>query len=351
MEKEKRIKQFATQRAVYLILVLPFLLVPFVMLMVEQQSRGAASATEFDVMTPEEMYPPWIDEKSGALNRGVEFTVPEVENMPDFHGNPFEARLVIFAGGNYFFAMNRLVQAFQEQYPALKGKVFYETLPPGIIERQLKQGNAITVGNLTLAVQPDVVQAGPQRLRDLVKAGILREPVAPFIRNTLAIMVPKENRKGIASLKDLARPGVRVALPNPETEGVARTIMDALRAAGGDDLVHEVYEEKVKRGEAIITDIHHRQTPLWIMQGKVDAGPVWISEAIFQESIGMPITHTAIEEEYNQEGLQAAAVARDARNPGAARAWIDFLRSPEAARILALYGMEQVTAEERAAGK
>jgi len=42
--------------------------------------------------------------------------------------------------------------------------------------------------------------------------------------------------------------------------------------AGGDALVKAVYADKVKDGTTILTHIHHRQTPLFLMQGLADAG-------------------------------------------------------------------------------
>ena len=45
---------------------------------------------------PPYVYPPW---QKGANNdvaeRGLVFTVPEVDNLPDFHGNPVDAKLVL----------------------------------------------------------------------------------------------------------------------------------------------------------------------------------------------------------------------------------------------------------------
>ena len=55
---------------------------------------------------PDTVYPPW---QHGASNhvadRGLEFTVPEVDNLPDFHGNPIDPKLVLYVEGNYVFAL------------------------------------------------------------------------------------------------------------------------------------------------------------------------------------------------------------------------------------------------------
>ena len=83
-------------------------------------------------------------------------------------------------------------------------------------------------------------------------------------------------------------------MPNPEFEGIARQIKASLVKAGGDALAKAVYEDKVAEGEAILTHIHHRQTPLYLMLGRADAGVTWQSEAMFQEQAGHPIEHVDI---------------------------------------------------------
>jgi hypothetical protein len=69
---------------------------------------------------------------------------------------------------------------------------------------------------------------------------------------------------------------------------VARQIEASLKKAGGDALEQAVYDTKVKNGETTLTHIHHRQTPLYLMQGVAQAGVTWKSEAIFQEQAGPP---------------------------------------------------------------
>ncbi len=102
----------------------------------------------------------------------------------------------------------------------------------------------------------------------------------------------------------------------------------------------EVYENKVKRGEAVITEIHHRQTPLLLMAGNVHAGVTTLAEARYHAGIGHPIVFIAIPDEHNQESLEFAAVARNANHPESAHAWLEFIRSEAAREILLKYGME-----------
>ena len=42
---------------------------------------------------------------------------------------------------------------------------------------------------------------------------------------------------------------------------MANQIASSLKKAGGDALYESVYETKVKDGQTVLTEIHHRQTP------------------------------------------------------------------------------------------
>ena len=94
--------------------------------------------------------PPWSKGANNlAAQRGYEFHVADVDNVPDIHGNPADTRLAIFVGGNQFFVLPKLITAFEQKHPELQGHIFYETLPPGILRKQIAADGAITLGNLT----------------------------------------------------------------------------------------------------------------------------------------------------------------------------------------------------------
>jgi ABC-type molybdate transport system substrate-binding protein len=289
----------------------------------------------------ESVFPPWQHgENNDAIDRGLDFTVPEVDDLADFHGDLDAPKLVLFVGGNYFFAMAPLVQAFEADHPEFKGHIYWETLPPGLLAKQIEAGGRITVGNMTWTAKPDAYLAGLMKVRGMIEQGLLVGPAVSYVTNDLTIMVAKGNPAHIENLADLGKPGIRLAMPNPEFEGVARQIKIALTKAGGDALAKTVYQTKVKDGSAILTRIHHRQTPLWIMQGRADAGVTWQSEAEFQEQAGHPISHVAIPAADNATAIYAGAEVKGAPHPDAAKAWLDFIRSPQALQIFARYGFK-----------
>jgi ABC-type molybdate transport system substrate-binding protein len=290
----------------------------------------------------EALYPPWSRGETRAVpNRGLEFTVAPADVMADFHGSLDNPLLVLFASGNYFFALEEAVAKFGEVYPQYRGRVFFETLPPGLLLKQMDAGGTVSSGNLTFTVKPDVYMAEQAASLELTRQGRLVGPVITFATNDLTIMVPNGNPARIGSLHDLARPGLALAMPNPEFEGVARQIRLSLVKAGGEALAEAVYGEKVRRGEAVLTRIHHRQTPLFLMQRLAEAGVTWRSEAIFQERIGNPIGHVDIPPELNTLANYSAAAVPGAPHPEAGRAWLDFIGSDAAFQVFERYGFKR----------
>jgi molybdate transport system substrate-binding protein len=265
--------------------------------------------------------------------------------LADFHGSIDNPALVLYVSGNYFFAVAGLVEAFGNAYPRYRGRVFYETLPPGLLVKQMEAGGIVSSGNMTWTVKPDVFMAEFNASNDLVRQGKLVSPVVAFATNNLTIMVPAGNPAHVMRLADLGRAGLALAMPNPEFEGVARQARASLVKAGGEPLAESVYGAKVRSGETVLTRIHHRQTPLFLMQHLVEAGITWKSEAIFQEEIGNPVSHVDIPAEDNAVAIYSAAMVPDAPHPEAARAWFEFIGSDAAFKVLAHYEFKRYEAK------
>ncbi|WP_318230462.1 substrate-binding domain-containing protein [Paraburkholderia terrae] len=187
----------------------------------------------------ESVSPPWQGgANNDATERGLTFTEPDADNLADFHGDAIHPVLALCVGGNYFFAMAPLVHAFDERFPQYKGHVYWETLPPGLLIKQMESAGVVTVGNMTWTVAPDVYLAGLKTVQREIDAGLLQAPAVPYVTNTLTIMVPKGNPAHVEKLAELAEPGVRLAMPNPAFEGIARKIKVSLENAGGDALAY-----------------------------------------------------------------------------------------------------------------
>lgn len=277
-----------------------------------------------------EIQPPW----SAPLYEGTEVTVPGLENVPDIHGDINNPQLVVFFAGNQFMVVNKLMRAFIRAYPKYPHVVAF-TLPPGRLITSIERGNGILLGNMHITLKPDILTAGHGSMTALQDKHHWFENTETYARNRLAIMVYKGNPEHVSGLKSLGDPGLKLCMPNPEWEGIAKhAIIPALKEAGGDALVNAVYRDKVKDGTAFLTHIHHRQTPIMVMERQCDAGVVWYTEAWFQERmLGHPIATVTIPDADNRVVAYTAGIMKNAPHPEAARAFLKFLLSPEGQAI------------------
>ena len=76
--------------------------------------------------------PPWSKGANDpAMSESCEFLAPDIDNVSDLHGNPADAELELFIGGNQQQRYRRVSSPASE----LKSKIFYETLPPRILRK------------------------------------------------------------------------------------------------------------------------------------------------------------------------------------------------------------------------
>jgi ABC-type molybdate transport system substrate-binding protein len=290
---------------------------------------GSASAGQNDYL------PPWNPPPAG----GVSFAMPPFDAIADLHGDIADPQLTVFFAGNQFMVVHDLVEAFKQRYPQYQ-RVFVETLPPGILAKQIETGSLV-MGNLRIALKPDIFTNGKSSIADLQKEHDWFAGTVDYARNPLAIMVARGNPKHVQGLKDLGRSDVRVSMPNPKWEGIAKQIEASYRKAGGDALDRAVMETKVKDGSTYLTTIHHRESPLRVLQGESDAAPVWSTEAYFQQQIlHRPVETIDIPAGQNVTSTYTAARLKAAPHVQAAKDFLAFMASPEAQAIYRKYGFQ-----------
>ncbi|MDA8392802.1 MAG: substrate-binding domain-containing protein [Actinomycetota bacterium] len=273
----------------------------------------------------------------GTASAGTRFAVAPFDMVQDLCGDPCSAGLVAFMAGNQFMVMPDLIASFVGQ-TGFAGGVYYETLPPGVLVEQLRSGG-LDMGLLRLTVRPDTLAASPAALDRLKAEGLVGDH-QEYATNELEMLVREGNPQGIEKLADLDRPGLRVALPEPATEGVGRLVQAALVEAGGEELLRRLTREKLEAGETLMNTIHHRESPVWLQDGTVDVALAWATEARFHERSGHGIEGVRIAAEHNQQGHYAIAPVAGASHPDAASAFIQFLRGATAQDLYRKYGFQ-----------
>ncbi|KQZ79346.1 sulfate-binding protein [Rhodanobacter sp. Root561] len=289
-------------------------------------SVAASAADQTDYL------PPWNPPPAG-----LQFSVPPFDAIADLHGDIVDPQLVVFFAGNQFMVVHDLMDAFRQAHPAYQ-RIFVETLPPGILAKQIESGSLV-MGNLRITHRPDVYTAGKGAIADRQKEHGWFAETHDYARNPLAILVARGNPKHITGLADLGRGDVRVSMPNPAWEGIAKQIEASYRKAGGEALDHTIMQAKVADGTTFLTRIHHRQSPLRVLQGASDAAPVWSTEAYFQQQIlHHPVETVAIPEAQNAVATYTAARMKNAPHEQAAKDFMAFMQSPAAAAVYRKYG-------------
>ncbi|NMP21886.1 molybdate ABC transporter substrate-binding protein [Sulfobacillus harzensis] len=261
--------------------------------------------------------------------------LPGFDTLIDLVGDPGDADLYLFLNGNQFMVMPELLTAFRARHPQFS-RIYYETLPPGLLAHQIQAEGRIHIGSLILTVYPDVFTAGRGEM-DLLKEEVL-EPL-PYAENRLALVVQPKNPKQIAGFQDLAREDIRVAMPNPETEGIARLARHALDLVGGESLANAVFRHKQDLGTTLLTTVHHRETVDWIERDRVDVGVVWQSEAAWARATHRRVESIPLDDFLeNPVGQYFVAGLKRAPHPEARDAYLTFLQTSEAQAIYARYG-------------
>jgi molybdate transport system substrate-binding protein len=273
--------------------------------------------------------PPWNTPPQSS----VMFTVSGIDNVPDLFGDINDPQLVIFFAGNQFMCVDDLLTGFKKAYPQYQ-RVFAETLPPGILAKQIA-GGSVTIGNMRITLKPDVFTAGKGLIDQMADSFT---STAPYAYNNLAIMVQKGNPKNVKGFKDLAKPDVRVSMPNPAWEGIGTLIEKAYVIAGTEAVRKKIMEDKVKDGSTYLTQIHHRESPMRILYNQADAAPVWYSEAYYQKLIGHPTELVEIPASQNVSETYAVGQLKAAPHLQAAKDFMDFLTGPTAKAIYRKYG-------------
>jgi len=264
---------------------------------------------------------------------------PEITSEKDVHNIEFadDAELILFMAGNQFMVMDELLKAFQQEYGV--ERIFYETLPPKLMLKQILAGGA-KFGDRILKGNADVYSSVDEESMILLKEKGLIDDYFVYLHNRIVLMVPAGNPARIKSVLDLGRDDVRVSQPNPETEDIAKYIIEMYRQAGGEELVRRIMEEKRAEGTTIYTIVHHRETPLRIRKGTVDVGPVWATEVVNAKKEGLDIDSIEPGEEIDQRDRVNYFITklRSSPNPLNADRFLNFIRSNKAQEIYSKYG-------------
>jgi molybdate transport system substrate-binding protein len=235
--------------------------------------------------------------------------------------------LVVLAASSLSNAFDQIALAFEAAHPGVDVVVNYGSSSQ--LAAQLVQG-----------AQADVFASANERQMGVaVEAGRIAVPTATFATNRLALITPAGNPAGLASVQDLAWPGVRLVMTVPGVP--ARDYADQLFASLSAD--PEYADPGYGEGyhAAVLTNLVSEESNVRLVAAKValgeaDAGIVYRTD--ITPEIADAVYLITIPDEYNVLAAYPVGVVSDAPHPGLAQAFVDFILSGEGQVILTGWG-------------
>jgi sulfate transport system substrate-binding protein len=179
---------------------------------------------------------------------------------------------------------------------------------------------------------------------DLVASDWNQNKYDGFVTQSVVVLVVRKgNPKGVRGWADLTRAGIEVIEPNPFTSGGAKW---NIMAAYGAQLKQGKSEEEAKAylkdlfDHVPVQDKSAREALQTFVGGKGDVLLSYENEAIAAQQAGEEVDYVVPPETILIEN--PLAVTKDPQSPEAARAFHDFLYSPEAQAIFVKHGYRPV---------
>jgi len=230
-------------------------------------------------------------------------------------------KLTVFAAASLTDAFNEIGTQFKQQNPG----VMVESNFAGSqqLRTQLEQGAVADVfasantKEMNTAIQSGLVVSGTQKT---------------FVRNRLAVIVPKDNPAGIKELKDLAKPGLKIVLAAPSVPvgGYALTALDKMNADFGATFSQTVLSNVVSQEDNV------KQVVAKIQLGEADAGIVYSSDVT--PDAATKVTKINIPDKYNVLATYPIAVLKAAPQADLAAKLVDYVISADGQAILQKWG-------------
>ncbi len=201
--------------------------------------------------------------------------------------------------------------SLKESFTAV-GKAFEQANPGATVTFSFGSSSGLAQQIMQGAPADVFASASQKNMQQVVDAKAAADPV-PFARNVLEIAVPKDNPAKVTALADLARPGVKVALCQPQVPcgDLAQKVLAAAKVA----VTPATLESDVK---ATLTKVQ---------LGEVDAGLVYVTDVW---AAGGRVTGIPIPAQVNAATTYPVAALTGSENADLARAFVQFVLSDAA---------------------
>ena len=197
----------------------------------------------------------------------------------------------------------------------------FEAAHPGVTVRFNFAASSALAESIEQGAPADVfASAGTQNMDPVVQAGDASAPTT-FVKNVMEIAVPLDNPAGVTAVADLGKPGLKLAVCQQQVPcgGTAQKVFDTA----------DVTVEPA----TLAPDVKAVLTAVQL--GEVDAGVVYKTDV---RAAGTKVRGIEIPADQNASTSYPIATLSKAPNAAAATAFVDYVLSPDGAKVLAEAG-------------
>jgi molybdate transport system substrate-binding protein len=161
-----------------------------------------------------------------------------------------------------------------------------------------------------------------------------------FARNRLVVVTPSDNPRELATLEDLAEPGVKIVFAAQEVP-VGQYALDFLDKAQESGSLGRGYKQAVL-ANVVSFEESARSVLAKVALGEADAGIVYTSDAA---AAGEGVRKILIPDALNTVAEYPIAVLNDSPNGGPAQEFVEYVLGPEGQQVLERVGFIGIAGE------
>ena len=203
------------------------------------------------------------------------------------------------------------------------GKQFEAAHPGDTVKFSFGPSSGLAT-DITSGAPADVfASAAPANMNTVVKAGDASSP-QDFAKNTAEVAVPPMNPANVASVSDLAKSSVKVALCQPQVPcGVVAA---------------EVFKNAGLTVKPVTLQPDVKSVLTQVELGSVDAGMVYVTDV---KAAGAKVKGVTIPASENASTLYPIAAISSSKHKSEAQSFISYVLSPAGQQVLAAAGFQQ----------
>lgn len=230
--------------------------------------------------------------------------------------------LTILAASSLTDAFEELSKTFEKRNPGTEVRASFES--SSTLLTQIQHGAPADV----------FASAAQEEMDEAAKDGLVAGKPEVFVKNREVIMVPADNPANIETLRDLAKPDVRLVLAEDGVPAAdyALQILDKANEEYGSGFEKDVLSNVVSREADVRASVNR------VVVGDAEATFGYASD--YTPDIRDRAEVVPIPPDLNIVATYPIAALKDARDPDLARKWVDLVTSEEGQRVLEEWGFE-----------